>query len=340
MYTNQTKMTTYSEFCIDEPSLKVFHKTDCKWSNAIGDHQHLAVSVFSGSSGGTVGLFNEGLVFIEPDVNEESPTKIPTIRDSTVTTFEWHPKLPLLAIGWDSGDLGCYHLTGAKGIWIPSKNDQEFGAAAGFRNITWLPDGNGFISLDTFNVVIVWTVDTESESLTSGAIYLIQEEVSDFVIGRLASPGSDFLVFLGSTSGIIYQIMSGSPVVSEIIQNENPVSKLLYYEQKSRLVAITDNIMLYQYSVVPGEEVTEISKIKLSGPNRSVGSESISLQMIDQNLGLITISLAGERVIRLWQLDTGQSTAIIIADASESSWAGITTRRLQSSHSCSRNFNE
>lgn len=319
-------MTTYSEFCIDEPSLKGFHKTDCKWSSTFGDHQYLAVSVFSGSSGGTVKLFDESLVLISREENEDS-SEIPIIKDSTVTALQWHPKLHILAVGWDNGELGCYHINGKQHFWMHGKNDQELGASAGIRDLVWSPDGKSVLSLDTFNVVMVWMIDNQNGTLTTGSVYIVQEEVSDVVIGRYPTMGSssDFVVFLASTSGIIYQLTSGSPVVSEVIQNECPVSKLLFYELKSRLVAITDNIMLHLYSVIPGEEVTEISKIKLSGPNRSVGSESISLQMVDEGLGLIAISVAGERVIRLWQLETAQSTAIIIADSHESSWAGLTS---------------
>ena len=329
---NQTslgRMTTYSEFCIDEPSLKGYHKTDCKWSDTTSDHLYLAVSVFSGTEGGTIKLFNERLVLIsKADQNEDNPTEIPTRRDSMVTAFEWHPKLPLLAIGWDNGDLGCYHIAGDKSVWTRGRNDQELEPPAGVRSLAWLPDGKGIVSLDSFNVLFTWLLDPQNEgSLSVVTVHLVQEEVSDFVIGRLPYSGSSshYVLFLASTSGMIYQIISGSPVVSEVIQNESPVSKLLLYEHKARLVAVTDNVMLYQYSVAPHEEVTELSKIKMSGPNRSVGSESVSLQMVDESLGLIAISVAGERVIRLWQLETAQSTAIIIADSSESSWAGITT---------------
>lgn len=319
-------MTTYSEFCIDDPSIKAFHKTNCKWSNSNGDNQYLAVSVYSASLGGTVKLFNKSLVLVSGDEND-GVSSIPAAKDSNVTDFEWHPKSPILAVGWDNGDLGCFQLNGNKGYWVAGKNNQEFGAAAGVRNVAWLPDGKSIVSLDAFNVVIMWDVDIKNRSIGSGPVYLVQEEITDIIIGRFPSSMSstEYFIFLASTSGLIYQIASGSPTVSEVIQNEYPVSKLLLYEQKSRLVVITDNIMLFQYSVIPGEEVTELSKIKLSGPNRSVGSEGICLQMIDERLGLIAISVAGERVIRLWQLDSGQSTAIIIADASDTSWAGITT---------------
>lgn len=93
----------------------------------------------------------------------------------------------------------------------------------------------------------------------------------------------------------------------------------MYFSKRSRLIVITDALVLHQYAVNV-DDFTEVSKVKLSGTNRMLGSESISLKLVDENQGFIAICVAGERVIRLWHLENGQNTAVIVAESADSQW--------------------
>lgn len=81
---------------------------------------------------------------------------------------------------------------------------------------------------------------------------------------------------------------------------------------------------MHQYAA-NSEDFTETNKVKLSGTNRILGSESVSLKLIDEQEGLIGICVTGERVVRLWQLENGQNAAVIVAESVDSHWAGVTT---------------
>ncbi|KAI1288172.1 Intraflagellar transport protein -like protein [Halotydeus destructor] len=98
----------------------------------------------------------------------------------------------------------------------------------------------------------------------------------------------------------------------------------MYLERRFRLLVLTESLDLHQYAMTEGG-MTEVSKVRLSGVNRILGSEPVTLKLIDEIQGLIGMCITGERVIRVWQLETGQNATVIVAESSDNHWAGVNT---------------
>lgn len=168
----------------------------------------------------------------------------------------------------------------------------------------------------------------------------LSESITDAVVSHAVR---ESLVYVGCRSGIVFQFSGGRRQLSEIIQLEHGVRKLLTYARKLRLIIITDQFQLCQFSVA-NDEVAEISKIKLAAlskptqlnkqqpSNRSssaavvstirTGNE-LSALLIDEMSGVLAVCVFGERLIRLFQVDTGQNLAVLVIDSSDYHWTGV-----------------
>lgn len=170
------------------------------------------------------------------------------------------------------------------------------------------------------------------------------EKLNEFITDAVVSHAvRESLVYVGCRSGIVFQFSGGRRQLSEIIQLEHGVRKLLLYARKLRLIIITDEFQLCQFSVA-NDEVAEISKIKLASLSKPIqintkqpssrfpsagvtstirtGNELAAL-LIDEVSGVLAVCVFGERLIRLFQVDTGQNLAVLVIDSSDYHWAGV-----------------
>lgn len=179
-----------------------------------------------------------------------------------------------------------------------------------------------FFEADTTGLIIQWNYDLISNTLNFKSSNQITDQVSDTILVKIGSQKSE--LFIASANGMVYQMSTVTDTFNDIIQLDQAIKNLLHFGKRNRLVLITESLILYQYSISTMNEVSEISKIKLSTSSRSTQSESLSVLMIDDQVGLIAICMSGERVVRLWQLDSGHNAAVIVAESVDSHWAGVT----------------
>lgn len=132
-------------------------------------------------------------------------------------------------------------------------------------------------------------------------------------------------ILIACSSGMIHQYLVSSGTISDVVQLENGIQRIIYYSRKNRIILVTDNLFLCQYSIssTSHDEFIEISKVKLSGHIKGTNSDMVAIAMVDESIGLIAICTSGERVIRLWQLETGHNAALMVIDSADSNWAGL-----------------
>ncbi|RWS07198.1 intraflagellar transport protein 140-like protein [Dinothrombium tinctorium] len=310
---------SYIEYNIDEIGIKNLHKLEAKWS---ADSTLLAVSVYSVSAGATIKLINENGFLIESsdkDISSEIPTKI----GAKVTSFAWHIKELTLAIAWEDGDMGCFSMKNVRPKWSYASGDTDLSSSRGLK-VEWINAGDTLMSVNSSGVVKIFNFDSMSSSLTIHHTYQLNDQISDFVVVKQESKHSS--LYFGSHTGMIYQLFASNDATHDIIQLEHGIRKLLFYARRSRLVIITENLMLCQFTVFStNNEVSEISKVKLSSSVKLSATDVINAIMIDKDVGLIAICVSGERVIKLWQLETGHNAAVIVVESVDSHWAGVST---------------
>jgi WD40 repeat protein len=160
------------------------------------------------------------------------------------------------------------------------------------------------------------------------------ESVADAVAWHTAR---ESFVYIGYRSGVVCRWSATQRQLVEVIQLENGIRKLLPSRRQLRLVVITDQLQLCQFSLA-GEEVAEISKIKLpalgritnvqnrsslSDRNQSVNSRNLSAILVDEPNGILALCVFGERLVRLFQLDSGQNLAVLVVESADFHWAGV-----------------
>lgn len=313
----------YVEFSVSDVTLQNFFKIDCRWSPTINESCFLAASCYSTTLGGTIKILDENGILIEDDDDSAIGSQVPVKPGARVASYEWHPTLPLIAIAWDNGDVGTYVPNRTKAKWVYATNINSHVMQGGMRFLNWISSGKQLVTVDSTCLVTIWKFDESNVQLTTTASYQINDDSNDVMVTKSMN---DPWIFIGSSSGIVYHVSVNRAKITEIIQCEFAVRKLLYHDKKSRLIILTNNLMLYQYAVLAWDDVTETSKIKLSGVSRSIGSENVFMEFIDYDLGVVAICITGERVVRLWQLETSQNATIYLNDptALDNNWSGVT----------------
>ena len=315
----------YFEFQINDASLKNYQKVECKWSSETKDKFLLAVSCYSTNVGGTIKVLDEYGILVEDDEDSNIGSQVPNKPGARVSAFDWHPSLQVLAIAWDNGDIGIYGPTRNRAKWAyGTLSSVQIEMQTGIKFLGWVSSGKQLVSVDMASQILIWKFDEANFQLTTnGPLLQISDDSTDIIINQSKN---DPWLFIGSSSGIIHHVTVTKSRVNELIQCEYAVKKILFHENKRRLVIMTNNLMLYQFAITGPDEVNEMSRIKLSASSRSIGAESVSMEMIDDELGVIAICITGERVVRLWQLETAQNATIILNDAmlTDNNWSGVT----------------
>jgi len=135
-------MTSYIEYKINDLVLKGLQKESGRWSRV--QRPILALSVYSSDSGGTVKLLDEdGLQVIE--TNEKEADLIPIKPGLKISCFQWHPNSLVLAISWDSGQMGIYSLKSSRTKWTES-NSKTYSKQKSVVIIEWINEGQGLIT--------------------------------------------------------------------------------------------------------------------------------------------------------------------------------------------------
>ena len=177
--------------------------------------------------------------------------------------------------------------------------------------------------VDLSGRITIWEFDEMANLLVEKYGQQITDQISVTVSGKVNKIS---YVFFGSNSGTVYQLNESTGTITDIVALESGIKRLILYSKRNRLILITESMLLCQYSLsTTNSEVCEVSKVKLSTSGRSITSDIITALMIDDSIGMIAICFTSERVIRLWQLESGNNAAVIVAESAESHWAGVTS---------------
>ncbi|KAM6951358.1 intraflagellar transport protein 140 homolog [Aplochiton taeniatus] len=277
----------------------------------------LAVASNSTSTGGNVNIYLQQGEYVE-SCHVERPMQ-PTV-------LRWHPTKPVLALGWETGEvLLLTHPSGEQTL-VPNTH------TAAITLLEWSSSGSRLVAGDAAGVLAVWKLDARSR-LQNGS--LVKHEYSTaltYCIFRPAPPGEDVAMLaraavsgdenaldmfnwrkngkgaplkMGPQEGLVFYVSTADGKVhsvdeqgksSAVLSVDGSVKKLFYLERREVLGVVTDTLMLSQYTLGPEGGAQELMKVKLSGKSGQ------NADIVCTENGLL-ITATGEQAIRLWDLE-------------------------------------
>lgn len=169
----------------------------------------------------------------------------------------------------------------------------------------------------------VWVVDTRG-TLTPSRQYRKRSHVTAAVFcvippkqdsGRKIDPKKNHspAFFFGTDrGGVVYADDLGH--CTEVQSLSSAVDKMLFYEEKSRLVIITRSLLLTQYHVSEDGRVTRVMQVKLSVA-KDVADHGIR-SVVWAGPGLLAIA-TGEKMVRLLDLSSDESYNLSLSSIGE-----------------------
>ncbi|KAG7227762.1 hypothetical protein INR49_013556 [Caranx melampygus] len=237
----------------------------------------LAVASSTPATGGNVDLYLQQGEHVETCHVE---------RPQQPTVLRWHPTKPVLALGWENGEVVLLtHPSGDQTV-LPNTH------TACITLLEWSSSGSRLVSGDQNGALAVWKVDARGR-LTGN--YLVKHEYNKPLtccIFRPASPGE---TCVSCKIGQVH-IMDERCKTSTLLSVEGSIKKMFYLEKREALVVITEAMMLSQYTLGSEGGAQEFMKVKLS----SKSGQNVDIVWTDNNL---LITATGEQTIRLWDLE-------------------------------------
>ncbi|XP_004562563.1 intraflagellar transport protein 140 homolog isoform X2 [Maylandia zebra] len=273
----------------------------------------LAVASSSPATGGKVDLYLQQGEYVE---------SCHVVRPHQPTGLRWHPTKPVLAVGWDNGEVVLLtHPPGDQTV-LPGVHTTTI------KLLEWSSFGSRLVTGDESGALAVWKVDARGRLHGNHLVKHEYKKPLTCCIFRPSTPGDDVAMLarasvrgderaldkfswkgaplkMGPQEGLGFFICTADGKVhsvdeycktSVLLSVEGSIKKLLYIEKTEALAVITENLMLSQYALGPEGGAQEIMKGKLS----SKSGQNVDVVWTEDGL-LITAS--GEQVIRLWDLE-------------------------------------
>uniref|UniRef100_A0A669DHS2 Intraflagellar transport 140 n=1 Tax=Oreochromis niloticus TaxID=8128 RepID=A0A669DHS2_ORENI len=273
----------------------------------------LAVASSSPATGGKVDLYLQQGEHVE---------SCHVVRPHQPTGLRWHPTKPVLAVGWDNGEVVLLtHPSGDQTV-LPGVHTTII------KLLEWSSFGSRLVTGDESGALAVWKVDARGRLHGNHLVKHEFKKPLTCCIFRPSTPGDDVAMLarasvrgderaldkfswkgaplkMGPQEGLGFFICTADGKVhsvdeycktSVLLSVEGSIKKLLYLEKTEALAVITENLMLSQYALGPEGGAQEIMRGKLS----SKSGQNVDVVWTEDGL-LITAS--GEQVIRLWDLE-------------------------------------
>ncbi|XP_033963084.1 intraflagellar transport protein 140 homolog [Pseudochaenichthys georgianus] len=283
----------------------------------------LAVASSSSTNGGNVDIYLQQGEFVERCHLE---------RLHPPTVMRWHPTKPLLALGWENGEVVLLtHPSGDQTV-LPSTH------AASITLLEWSSSGSRLVTGDETGALALWKVDARGRLQGNHLVKHEYKKPITCCIFRPASPGDDVAMLarasvsgderaldkfswkgaplkMGPQEGLAFYVSTADGKVHSVDENcktstllsvDGSIKKLLFLEKREVLAVITETMMLSQYTLGPEGGAQEFMKVKLS----SKSGQNVDIVWTENGL---LITATGEQVIRLWDLD-GDDNYVLALD--------------------------
>ncbi|XP_074475359.1 intraflagellar transport protein 140 homolog [Sebastes fasciatus] len=271
----------------------------------------------STTGGGNVDLYLQQGEYVESHHLE---------RPHQLTVLRWHPTKPVLALGWENGEVVLLTYPSKGQAVLPSTHE------ACITLLEWSSSGSRLVTGDQTGALAVWKVDARGRLQGNHLVKHEYNKPLTCCIFRPATPGDDVAMLarasvsgdesaldmfswkgaplkMGPQEGLAFYVSTADGTVhfvdehcktSTLLSVEGTIKKLLYFDKREALAVITETLMLSQYTLGPEGEAQEFMKVKLS----SKTGQNVDIVWTENGL---LITATGEQVIRLWDLDGGDN---------------------------------
>ncbi|ORX53869.1 WD40 repeat-like protein [Piromyces finnis] len=242
---------------------------------------------------------NDGSVEILNDegirINKETIKK-----DSSVSFISWHSIKKFLFIAWINGTIS---------IWNAYDNvlKEESIHKNRIKCYKWSPNSNKLITIDIDNKLVLWKIDRR------GRIFSLYQnnfkaDISQCMfhpiinIRKTRDNDENISFFLGGNNGIIYYVNDKFQCI-ESTNVYKPILSLKLFEKQGIILAITEDMSLYEYEFRKDGKLFQIAKLKLSA---GINSDKSRYTIDWVGIGLLAIC-SGEQYIRILNLNTEEN---------------------------------
>lgn len=220
-------------------------------------------------------------------------------------------------------------------------------------HMNWLNEGDTLYYVTNDGILKFFDFNLTENHLKLITILQIKDQLTN-CIEVYSDQHSD--IYLSSKKGTIYLVNELTKNVTKLMQLKCSILKMLYFKRSARLVLINDEFVLYQYDILnhlnnqlqnqssKQQKNIEMSSVKLEVFSKSLShieklvdkrkskkgklqtpfrQDDIFVLKIDEHFNIIGICVAGERVIRLFQIDSGQNLAVIAIESTDYQWSGV-----------------
>uniref|UniRef100_A0A3B4T737 Intraflagellar transport 140 n=1 Tax=Seriola dumerili TaxID=41447 RepID=A0A3B4T737_SERDU len=240
------------------------------------------------------------------------------------TVLRWHPTKPVLALGWEKGEVVLLTYPSGDQTVLPSTH------TAYITLLEWSSSGSRLVSGDQVSTgaLAVWKVDARGRLQGNHLVKHEYNKPLTCCIFRPTSPGDDVAMLarasvsgdesaldmfswkgaplkMGPQEGLAFYVSTVDGKVhsvdehcktSTLLSVEGSIKKLFYLEKREALAVITETLMLSQYTLGSEGGAQEFMKVKLS----SKSGQNVDIVWTDNSL---LITATGEQTVRLWDLE-------------------------------------